>query len=528
MDSTINTIEGLYVAFYHRAADQEGLDYWLQRADESSDGDYIYDLAAGFAQNSQFEEEYGSLNDEDFVKAVYQNVLNGVDDDPDAIAYWTDRVEEVGRDGMIAEFVQAVLEYDGDDADGIARQEFFQNKVDAATSFTETLAEESNPLDLDNLDQDSAYLASQAVVESVVDSESLETVLAFIDTHDTLDSWNGEVVSTETGTLLAQFDNTGLAADDADTMQATLAEDGTAATVSSSEDASTAVNAMAENASGMTYGADAHAESSEDDSETEHGQWGAMNASDDSSTDTSTAQSDESTDADGTTEQSDDTATDTDSTGTQDGSMTGDQSGMTYGADAHAESSEDDSETEHGQWGGMNDASSDHGADSTGEGTVSETTSLILSQDEIDSLVFMYQEEKLAGDVYEAMGDLYDADVFDNIAASEDNHQAAVGELLSAAGVDMTQLESLDAGVYDDASLQSLYDDLIAQGSQSLDQALEVGVAVEETDIEDLQSYLSDDQLAPEIADVYENLLAGSYNHLDAFQGQIDDTTAGL
>ena len=199
MDLFTNTIEGLYVAFYHRAADQEGLDYWLQRADESTNGDYMYELAAGFAQNSQFEAEYGSLDDENFVKAVYQNVLNGVDDDANAIAYWEDRVDAVGRDGMVAEFVKAVLEYDGDDAEGIARQEFFQNRVDVAKSFTETLAEESNPVNFDHLDQDSAYLASQAVIESVVDDASLESVLAFIEDHDTLDTWGDEFLTAHTG-----------------------------------------------------------------------------------------------------------------------------------------------------------------------------------------------------------------------------------------------------------------------------------------------------------------------------------------
>jgi hypothetical protein len=204
MDSTLDTIQGLYVAFYHRAADEEGLNYWLDIANNEGDTDYIYTLADMFSQHPRFEEEYGALSDEEFVKAVYQNILDGVDNDQEAIDYWTGRVEAVGKDGMVAEFVKAVLEYDGDDAQGLERQEFFMNRIEVAKAYTETMGEDSNPINLDDLDSDMAYVASQAVIESVTDEQSLEDVLSFIETHDSLEEWQGMSGLDEDG--LSNFD----------------------------------------------------------------------------------------------------------------------------------------------------------------------------------------------------------------------------------------------------------------------------------------------------------------------------------
>jgi hypothetical protein len=79
----------------------------------------------------------------------------------------------------------------------------------------------------------------------------------------------------------------------------------------------------------------------------------------------------------------------------------------------------------------------------------------------------------------------------------------------------------LAEGQFADQDLQALYDQLIHLGSQSLEDALMVGAAIEEIDILDLQERIgSTDEL--EILQVYENLLAGSENHLRAFVSQLE------
>ncbi|MBI9042872.1 MAG: DUF2202 domain-containing protein [Anaerolineaceae bacterium] len=138
-----------------------------------------------------------------------------------------------------------------------------------------------------------------------------------------------------------------------------------------------------------------------------------------------------------------------------------------------------------------------------------------LSQTEIDGLLFMREEEKLAHDVYVYLYDLWGMQVFQNIAGSEQSHTEAVKSLLDLYGIADPTIGQVE-GSFVNSDLQSLYDQLISQGSQSLEEALKVGAAIEEIDILDLQEMLSQTS-NPDITRVYEILLKGSNNHLRAF-----------
>lgn len=137
---------------------------------------------------------------------------------------------------------------------------------------------------------------------------------------------------------------------------------------------------------------------------------------------------------------------------------------------------------------------------------------------EIDSqLAYLIEEEKLAHDVYVALGELWGTQIFERISSSESTHEEAVARLLPVHGVDDPR--SADPGVFTDATLQALYDDLIAQGSQSPADAIQVGITIEKTDIADLSAAIPD---APDdVARVLERLLASSQNHLAAFERQV-------
>lgn len=138
-----------------------------------------------------------------------------------------------------------------------------------------------------------------------------------------------------------------------------------------------------------------------------------------------------------------------------------------------------------------------------------------LSADEAAALLFMREEEKLARDVYTKLYEVWGLPTFQNIAAREQKHMDEIALLL-------TRYELADPaqtpGVFTDASLQNLYNTLVAQGSQSLADALKVGGAIEEIDINDLQNRLTATDNA-DIQQVYNNLMYGSYNHLRAFAG---------
>ncbi|BBB47111.1 DUF2202 domain-containing protein [Pelolinea submarina] len=146
----------------------------------------------------------------------------------------------------------------------------------------------------------------------------------------------------------------------------------------------------------------------------------------------------------------------------------------------------------------------------------------ILSDQETTDLLYMREEEKLAHDVYINLYDKWGLPVFSNIASSESTHTASVLTLLNRYGIADPAL-GLAEGQFQNADLQALYDTLTKQGSLSLGDALKVGAAIEEIDILDLQDTIANTTQA-DIRLVYENLLAGSSNHLRAFVNTLQQT----
>jgi hypothetical protein len=138
-----------------------------------------------------------------------------------------------------------------------------------------------------------------------------------------------------------------------------------------------------------------------------------------------------------------------------------------------------------------------------------------LSDAERDSLMFMREEEKLARDVYIHFASIFPIRIFSNIARSEQKHMDAIKVLLDKYAI-LDPAEENGLGEFTNSDIQALYDYFIAEGSQSLVHALQVGVQIEEVDIEDLQTALTliDNK---DITKVYLNLLRASEKHLKAF-----------
>lgn len=145
-------------------------------------------------------------------------------------------------------------------------------------------------------------------------------------------------------------------------------------------------------------------------------------------------------------------------------------------------------------------------------------TATAITDAEKANLVFMWQEEKMARDVYLNLFDRWGHRVFENIAGAEKTHMAMVERLLNTYHLPIPG-DASNSGMFADASLQKLYDDLMAKGNLSLKDAFEVGQMIEMKDIADLQEALLD--ASSEIAGVYQRLLDASYRHLAAFNRQL-------
>jgi hypothetical protein len=146
-----------------------------------------------------------------------------------------------------------------------------------------------------------------------------------------------------------------------------------------------------------------------------------------------------------------------------------------------------------------------------------------LTNEEIAGLLYMREEEKLAHDIYMTLLEQWGTNTFRNIANSEATHSEAIRTLLNQYILE-DPAEGNGVGIFTDPTLQALYDQLAAQGSQSLADALRVGASVEEIDILDLEKHLAQTTHA-DISLVYQNLMTGSRNHLRAFVSALSRQT---
>lgn len=159
------------------------------------------------------------------------------------------------------------------------------------------------------------------------------------------------------------------------------------------------------------------------------------------------------------------------------------------------------------------------------DGQIDEISAVIaslLSPQLQDDLLFMWEEERLARDVYTALYAKWGSKIFTNIANNgEQTHMDSVKAMIDKYQVDVSSYDPVVAGIFVNQELQALYNTLVAQGSVSSIEAYKVGVLIEETDIADLDQRLLPVDLPSDIRTVYENLKKGSLNHLAAFNKQL-------
>lgn len=134
-----------------------------------------------------------------------------------------------------------------------------------------------------------------------------------------------------------------------------------------------------------------------------------------------------------------------------------------------------------------------------------------------ESVRFTREEERMARDLYAALADLHDgARPMSRITLSEQRHVDAVGTLLTRYGL-TDPSAGRPAGDYAYPELTELYARWLAMGTESLAGAYQAGIELEQRDIADLEALVAAGGPA-DVVRVYENLLAGSRNHLAAYQ----------
>lgn len=138
-----------------------------------------------------------------------------------------------------------------------------------------------------------------------------------------------------------------------------------------------------------------------------------------------------------------------------------------------------------------------------------------LSSTESNGLIWMREEEKLARDVYITLYNKWGVNIFTNISSSEQTHMDAILMLLNKYNL-TDPVGSASVGIFNNPSLQNLYNQLVAQGSTSLADAYIIGATIEDLDIFDLTNALANND-NQDIRLVYDNLTKGSRNHMRSF-----------
>jgi hypothetical protein len=146
------------------------------------------------------------------------------------------------------------------------------------------------------------------------------------------------------------------------------------------------------------------------------------------------------------------------------------------------------------------------------------------------ALAYMWNEEKLAKDLYTAFAKKHSIKQFENIAKrSETRHVEMVEELVERYDINITNLQDdtvnyskdalrdLPEGQFGVDKIQTLYNTFYEEGLPSKVDALQVGCMVEVTDVDDLNRYIKIADKAQDLVSVFERLRAASYNHYWAF-----------
>ena len=158
----------------------------------------------------------------------------------------------------------------------------------------------------------------------------------------------------------------------------------------------------------------------------------------------------------------------------------------------------------------------------TGEKTTAEPAAVAmkLTSREEDGIIFIWEEEKMARDLYASLFRQNNLSIFQNLALSEQSHMDQAKSMVDRYGLVIPENEA--PGQFDNESLQMIYDRLLAEGLSSDQDALKAAAAFEEISIIDLEKELSIAH-ADDLRVVYQGLLAGSRKHLRSYVSDLHD-----
>jgi hypothetical protein len=148
------------------------------------------------------------------------------------------------------------------------------------------------------------------------------------------------------------------------------------------------------------------------------------------------------------------------------------------------------------------------------------TMAATLSPSEKEGVLFIWEEEKAAHDLYTSLYEKNNLSIFLDLARSEQSHMDQVKAIMDQYGLIAPGKD--EPGVFWNQTLQKIHDQLLAEGLQSEEDALKSAAAFEEISIIDLEKELSATE-TEDVRIVYQGLLAGSKKHLRSYVADLKD-----
>ncbi len=170
-------VQKLYVAYFGRPADSDGIDYWTDALDASAIT--LADVSDSFAASQEYRDTYAGLDNRAIVTEVYENLFGRAADQA-GLNYWADLMDRgiVSIDDVVRDVSEAAVGTDGT---------AFNGKVAAASMFTLRLDE---PSEVAAYRGDAAKEISMDFLATVKDLASAADALK----PDVVDAWIERIV----------------------------------------------------------------------------------------------------------------------------------------------------------------------------------------------------------------------------------------------------------------------------------------------------------------------------------------------
>jgi hypothetical protein len=175
MATNTELVQQLYVAYFNRPADVDGLAYYVGVLNSATDvAATVKQISIDFANATEYKAIYNGLSPKDTVNSIYHNIFGHEADIP-GLNYWSDLYAK-GTISLATIVTEVAAGAQGSDATAYA------NKVTAAAAFTSTIALSADQQLAYAAHGDAAMTAARSFLTGVTDNASLTAALASVDT----------------------------------------------------------------------------------------------------------------------------------------------------------------------------------------------------------------------------------------------------------------------------------------------------------------------------------------------------------